>query len=187
MALEIEAKVKVADHDAVRRHLQNLGAELVWSVMEDNLFLDTPEQALLTRQSGLRVRTNRPLDGHAQPTVEVTFKGPRRAARLKTRPETQFVADDADSVIELFNALGYMRTLAFDKRRERWRFGPSTIELDELPQLGCFVEIEGPDESTIEQRLEQLGLSDQPLIQTGYVQMVAEHLGGSAVKRELRF
>lgn len=187
MALEIEAKVKVADHQAVRRQLQALGAEQVWSVMEDNVFLDTPDQALLARQSGLRVRTNRPIDGESQPTVEVTFKGPRRATRLKTRPEIQFNADDADAVFELFNALGYMRTLAFDKRRQRWRIARCTIELDELPQLGCFVEIEGPDESAIEQLLGKLGLAEQPLIQTGYVQMVAEHLGGSAVKGDLRF
>jgi adenylate cyclase class IV len=46
--------------------------------------------------------------------------------------------------------------------------------LDQLPLLGDFVEIEGPDEEKIATAQEKLGLSDLSHIAEGYASLVAK-------------
>jgi adenylate cyclase class IV len=48
------------------------------------------------------------------------------------------------------------------------------VELDELPQLGTFIEIEGPSAAKVMACRKKLGLADEPMIPESYVAMVAE-------------
>ena len=48
------------------------------------------------------------------------------------------------------------------------------VELDEVPLLGTFVEIEGPTEAAIEAALERLGLAGQATEPKSYVGLSAE-------------
>jgi adenylate cyclase class 2 len=50
------------------------------------------------------------------------------------------------------------------------------VELDELPYLGSFVEVEGPDEATVLAVREQLGLSDRPIVKSSYIALLMGHL-----------
>ena len=76
--------------------------------------------------------------------------------------------------------------LLFEKRRESWRLDDCKVELDELPQIGTFVEIEGASEDTVQAAREKLGLGDEASITEGYASMVSRKLG-EAGARELRF
>jgi adenylate cyclase class IV len=58
--------------------------------------------------------------------------------------------------------------------RRLWRLGRCEIALDELPELGYFVEIEGPEEEEIARVQERLGLSDRPHIARSYAHLIAE-------------
>lgn len=96
----------------------------------------------------------------------------------------------ADSVAAetLLASLGYHRTLSFEKRRESWRLKHALVELDELPQLGTFVEVEGPTESAVHEVLRTLGLENQPCIKTSYIAMLGEWIKtqGNGI-RDVRF
>ena len=50
------------------------------------------------------------------------------------------------------------------------------MALDELPLLGVFVEIEGPDSRTILQVQEMLGLSRVPHIMDSYATLIDQEL-----------
>lgn len=175
MGLEIEAKMKVNDFEPVRESLTRSGATRVGVVLETNAFYDTPTRELLSTDRGLRLRTNRDLASGEQSYV-ITVKGAQQKSEVKSREEAEVSVEDGQKADDVLRALGFRPTLSFEKRRETWKLGGCKVELDELPILGRFVEIEGPDEATVLRAREQLGLSDLPPIRTGYVSMLARHL-----------
>jgi adenylate cyclase, class 2 len=187
MPLEIEAKIRVSDHVPIRQRLVEAAAGHLHRHNEINTFLDTPDHRLQSQDSGLRVRRAEDIDTGVV-TAVITHKGPRRAGLMKTRPETEVKVASYDGAVALLQQLGYVMTLSFEKRRESWSLGGCEVELDELPQLGRFVEIEGPDEARIAAVQRQLGLENEPLIQTGYATMVAQYLARvSPPRRTLTF
>ena len=175
MALEIEAKMQVDDHAPIRQRLKRNGAKRLHRHLETNTFIDTVDHALQQHDSGLRIRRARDVDTGLV-TAVITHKGPRQPGLLKIRPETEVKVASYEDAVALMEALDYHITLCFEKRRDSWQLDDCEVELDELPQLGRFVEIEGPSEAAIESVRAQLGLAGHPLIQTGYATLVARHL-----------
>ena len=175
MANEIEAKMKFEDFDRVREALKQVGAKRVGSVLETNTFFDSPEKHLVAKDSGLRLRRKRDDDGGNEEFL-ITVKGPQQAGELKNRPEAEVVVEDGEDAKAVLAALGYSPTLVFEKRRESWKLEQCKVELDELPVLGKFVEIEGPDGKAVMGVRERLGMKDEPLIRTGYATMLAGYL-----------
>lgn len=175
MAIELEAKMRVADLNAVRERLRAIGADPRGRVLEVNTFFETPDRALLRRDSGLRLRHTRDLDTGGEKDV-VTFKGPMESGQLKRREEIEFGVTDGNATKAVFDRLGYRPDLTFEKRRETWHLDGCTIELDELPSIGTFIEIEGPDEPTVMRVREKLGLNDVPLVKSGYAHLVSTWL-----------
>ena len=181
MAVEIEAKMSVESFDPVRAKLRELGAKAAGAHFEVNTFFDTEGRALLARGEGLRLRLNRDT-ATGRATYVVTFKGPHGPGPLKSREEIEVDVSPGDATAQLFERLGFRRTLSFEKRRESWELGGCKVELDEVPHLGRFVEVEGPDEQTVLRVREQLGLSDRPIVRESYIGLLTQHVaaGGSA-------
>lgn len=179
MARELEAKFRVADAAALRRRLDAEGAPHVSTMHETNLILDAAARQLLGRGCGLRIRVAQPLDDCGSRRVTLTFKGPRdpalHARGIKAREELETeVADDA-VLLALFAQLGFKPVLCYEKRRETWRLGDAEIVLDELPQLGWFVEIEAPDAAALESVRRQLGLDQATAVPETYPELTARH------------
>ena len=171
MGIEIEAKMKVADLEEVRRRLESLGATPAGEHFEINTFFDTPDNALRVADKGLRIRANR--DAATGKTEQiVTFKGPRQAGELKTRKEIEFTVDDPEAATQFFAELGLGVSIRFEKRRRSWRFMNCKVELDELPKLGTFVEIEGPSHDAVMAARKALGLDTTAMISDSYASMI---------------
>lgn len=186
MATEIEAKMKVADLDSVRRKLEEMGARRRGADLETNCFFDTPDASLQKSGRGLRVRVA--VDESGSRKTKITMKGALEQGQLKSRDETEFSVSDANAARQLLENLGYHPTLSFEKRRESWEFQNCEVDLDEVPYLGFYVEIEGPGEEPVLAAREALGLSSLPLISTGYISMLARYLEQNHIQqREIRF
>jgi adenylate cyclase class 2 len=175
MAVEIEAKLRVDDHEAVRARLRAAGAAAQKKVMETNIFFDTEDRSLLAADKGLRLRVNHDL-GNDSRTCIITYKGPRLHGPLKSREEIEVTVDSEPAAALLLERLGFARMLTFAKRRESWRLGGCQVELDELPCLGTFVEIEGPGEAEILHVKSLLHLTAAPPITASYVAMLMTYL-----------
>lgn len=182
MAVEIEAKMRVSDFDALRGRLEAAGADRLHRHLETNTFLDAADHRLQSCDSGLRVRRALDIDTGSV-TAVITHKGPRQPGPMKIRPETEVKVGSYDDAVSLLQQLGYDVTLSFEKRRESWILAGCEVEMDELPELGRFVEIEGPDEAAINAVQIRLGLQHEPLIQTGYATMIARHLARTSPSR----
>jgi adenylate cyclase, class 2 len=202
VAIELECKVRVASLVAPREKLRATGARFVGRVLEENRLFDRPDEALRRAGCGLRVRTARALEDEGGKAVgqglrsaaeggcaaTLTYKGPRVPGAFKQREEIEVEIGDAEAMGGILRALGYVERIMFEKRRESWLLGSCRVELDELPELGTFVEVEGPNEASIRAALAAIGLEALPSISESYVGMAARLLETQPGRgRELRF
>ncbi|MEM1099157.1 MAG: class IV adenylate cyclase [Planctomycetota bacterium] len=174
MSIEIEAKLRLPDRGAMLEHLTALEARPVARFEEMNTFFDDPDGRLKTSDQGLRVRIETHDNGDV--FIYVTHKGPRAHGKLKSRAETELVVADADRAAALMGALGYHPVIAFEKRRQRFELDGCRVELDTLPYIGEFIEIEGPSEEAVFAVRDKLGLAEEPLIKASYIAMLQDHL-----------
>lgn len=170
--MELECKLAVDSHEPVRDALRAASATRVGRVREFNRLFDRADGSLRAAGCGLRVRQVTLLEGDG-PGSSVTFKGPVQKGAFKLREEIETAVADPDSMEMLLVALGYRVHVAFEKLRETWRLGGCLVELDELPRLGEFVEIEGPDDASIQRVMDQLHLEKAIQIRENYVTLVA--------------
>jgi len=171
MPVEIEAKFAVQSHGAVRERLRSIGARYVGRVHENNVIFDTKDGTLFAADQGLRVRSATP-DGDNAARSTLTFKGARRPGKMKMREEIEIAVEDGQRTQALLRALGFVESVVYEKKRETWQYNQCTVELDDLPELGLFVEIEGPDEAAIGRVQRTLGLADSAMIRDSYVALV---------------
>lgn len=188
MAVEREAKMQVRDHAPVRARLAELGAQRQSSALETDSFYDTEDRRLLAAGEGLRIRRARSLEAGDGQASRVTFKGARQSGLLKTREELEISVSDADAMELVFERIGFVRVLRFEKRRETFMLDGCEIALDEVPRLGRFVEIEGPGEQAVMALREKLGLAEAPLLTSSYVAMLSHQLNDRDPRpRDVRF
>lgn len=192
MPIEIEAKIKVAELDSIRQRIRDAGGEHLGDFHEANTFFDTADQRLRKADEGLRIRLLTNLKGPrgmgtGRTQCILTFKGPAMDSPLKQREELETLVDDESAIVTILRQLGYMPRLTFEKRRQSWRLKDCRIELDEVPLLGTFIEIEGASVSAVESARIALGLANEPLIKTGYSAMLAGELKRIGGGTEARF
>lgn len=178
MGVEIEAKMRLPEPEAVIHRLDGLGARVVAELSETNSYFDTPCGDLKSTDQGLRTRVEVRGAGTADEEVRtlITHKGPRAMGKLKSRIETELMVDNAKDAALLLTALGYQHVLSFEKRRVRYELDGCFIELDELPIIGRFIEIEGPTDEAVMAVREKLGLAGEPIIRSSYIAMLKTHL-----------
>jgi adenylate cyclase, class 2 len=172
MEQEIEAKVQVDSFKTLRERLRALGAQALGTRLETNIFFDTPDRALLLCDSGLRIRQFVDPATNAR-RCEVTYKGPAQAAQVKIREEIEAIVLGAgDAMQRILLRLGFVQTLHFEKRRESWQLDTCRVELDELPLLGRYIEVEGPSETDVLEHLRLLNLHTLPKIRQSYAALL---------------
>jgi adenylate cyclase class 2 len=178
MAVEIEAKFRVAELDSVRVCLQRAGGERGGQMLEHNRIYDTAEHRLRGEDCGLRLRWRSPLDAGTTTVSDddalLTFKGPRQPGPMKTREELESPVGDPDQCAAILQRLGFREVITYETRRETWTLANCTVTLDELPRLGTWVEIEGPDEHAVDGVRDRLRLAPDSMASETYVEMAAE-------------
>jgi adenylate cyclase class 2 len=173
MYIEIEAKLKVESFKGIEKRLKALDAEFLRERLHTDAYFDDSKLSLRKSDSALRLRHQ--LIGKRDQIV-ITFKGPRREGRFKQRQEIQFEVNDARLAEMFLEAIGYKKTIVYQKKRRVWHYGNCEVALDKLPLLGTFVEIEGPSEKKIAAVQKKLGLEDLPHISESYAALMAKQL-----------
>lgn len=173
MYSEIEAKLKVDSLRAVEDRLAACGASFLRETIQTDSYYDNAERELTRTDKALRLRADT-RDGRRQ--LILAYKGPKQQDDYKRRDEVEIEVSDAEATGLLLEALGYVKALAFNKRRRLWQLQGCEVALDELPLLGAFVEIEGPDSEIIGKVQAMLGLSDLPHTMDSYACLIEREL-----------
>jgi adenylate cyclase class 2 len=158
---EIEVKFIIDDLQALRQRIIALGARLKTPrTYEDNILFDTADQRLAQQQCLLRLRRDR--------RNVLTYKEPSPTAEqdFKVRREYEVEVSDFAQTRAMFEKLGFVPTLRYEKYRETFTYQEAEILLDEMP-FGPFLEIEGPRE-TIRTIATRLGLDFESRLTASY-------------------
>jgi adenylate cyclase class 2 len=171
MYVEIEVKLKVKSLPEVEKKLAELGAEFLAEQLQTDYLFDDANAALITTDRCLRLR-RQSVAGSER--YFLTYKGAKEKSNFKKRQEVEVEIIEAEATQKLLSALGYEKVLVVEKKRRLWQLGGCFVALDQLPLLGAFVEIEGPDDETIADVQQRLSLADLTHIAKSYAQLTKE-------------
>ncbi len=136
--LEREIKLRFDTVESARAAVLGAGATpLRCRRLQEDSLLDTDDESLRRRGSVLRVRVE---SGKSF----VTFKGPIQPALLKIREELETLVADGETLLRMFEELGFHTWFRYQKYREEYALDDVIVAVDETP-VGTFVEIEGGD------------------------------------------
>lgn len=171
MCVEIEAKLKVDSLPEVEQKLIELRADFQAEQLQTDFLFDDANFTLTTADQCLRLR-QQSVAGSEK--FFLTYKGAKEKNNFKKRQEIEIEITDAESTQKLLSALGYEKALVVEKKRRLWQLGACAVALDQLPLLGDFVEIEGPNNEEIADVQRSLGLAELPHIEKSYAQLTKE-------------
>ena len=150
MQTEIEVKFLAVDHNVVRAALQKVGATLEQPMrLMHRSIIDYPDNRLQKAGGFIRVRN----EGHR---TTVTFKQ-FDALSIDGAREIETSVDDYKAMVALLQAAGLRVTSEQESKRETWQLDNCEVVLDEWPWLKPYIEIEGPDETSLRTVAVQLG------------------------------
>jgi adenylate cyclase class 2 len=164
---ETEAKFYVADLERIAARLKELNAELVQPrVLETNLRLDLPDGSLTKTGQVLRLRRDT--------ETRLTYKGAgQNKSGVLDRQEIEFTVEDDQKARQFLEALGYRKSMLYEKYRTTYELEKALIMLDELP-YGSFLEIEGETVEQIQDISSRIHLDWNAAIPSSYTALFAE-------------
>jgi adenylate cyclase, class 2 len=187
MAIEVEQKFAIENMESLRRRLSELGAKFGSPIEQIDLYFAHPARDFAETDEAFRLRR----EGEAN---WFTYKGPKLDRTTKTRQEIELpIAAGqarAQQAIELVTALGFRQVAAVRKRRCHstidWQNGQVVVALDEVAELGAFVELEivtsserlGAAREAIESLAVRLGLANAE--RRSYLELLLAKLAGGA-------
>lgn len=141
--LEVEMKFPARDFSAVLSYLKGRAALEPVQRAESDHYFNAPDRDFAQTDEALRLRR---VGAHNC----VTYKGPKRDALTKTRTEIEVSLAQGDKAAEDFMSilrqLGYRPVAVVHKLRRIYTLEQANMHievcLDEVDQLGCFVELE---------------------------------------------
>jgi len=136
--IEYEVKIRVMGLGPIRDRLMALGIRLTGSIVEKDLYFNSPTRNFGMTDEALRIRST------GEETT-LTYKGPKLGLLgVKAREELIVRVGDGKTLGEILIQLGFTRTAEIAKRRETYRVEGTYVALDDVEGLGSFVEIEAP-------------------------------------------
>jgi adenylate cyclase class 2 len=143
MKFEVENKFPVADLSDFERRLSAMDADIDPPILQVDTYFAHPERDFAATDEALRIR--RVGDDNF-----ITYKGPKIDATTKTRREIELPIASGDrgaaDWTALLEVLGFRAVAEVRKRRRpvkiRWDGQPVHGALDEVDNLGSFVELE---------------------------------------------
>ncbi|MFW9789004.1 MAG: class IV adenylate cyclase [Candidatus Thorarchaeota archaeon] len=181
---EVEVKAIITDSEEMKQRLLDIGAEMLNSEIQIDTYYDHPCRSFQETDEAIRVRTRRPLDDQELDTTrsqnELTYKGPKVDKKTKTRLEYSVGIDKTDAVSSILQSLDFKPVAVVTKKRIFFDLRDITISVDDVEQVGQFLELESivhkKDEmesakSLIFKILNELGIDSNNMVRDSYLEL----------------
>ncbi|WEL21137.1 class IV adenylate cyclase [Halorhabdus sp. BNX81] len=177
---EVELKVP-ADHGKVKERLLDAEADPLGTIRQVDTYYNAPHRDFAATDEALRIRREH---AHGEVTAKITYKGPKVDGASKTREEHETSVGDGETADAIFRGLGFEPAATVEKQRHRYALRNSTVTLDDVTDLGEFVEVERAVETDAEieaaresvtSLLSDLGLDPADSIRTSYLGLLLEN------------
>jgi adenylate cyclase, class 2 len=141
--LEVEVKYRNADRAAAVATLLDWGATLAQDRTDVDLYFQAPDRDLKATDEAFRLR-------RIGAKNYITYKGPKKDAETKTRPEIEVALAEGDQTAadaeRMLLALGYRPVTTVRKKRRVYEFTRDGFDVeacfDTVDDAGEFVELE---------------------------------------------
>ena len=172
--IEVEVKARVYDPKLMERSIIALGASPIGIEAQVDTYYSAPYRDFAKTDEALRIRVQ-------DNKCFLTYKGAKMDSISKTRKEYEVEVNDADNMGNILSSLNFTPVATIVKRRKKYRLGDFIISLDEVRNLGNFMEVEVSirDSKSHEDKVEsifglfeKLGISRDDSIRKSYLEMI---------------
>ncbi len=195
---ECEIKIKLRDPQKTIEKLENLSATAIHKIRHVDRYFNSPEElpSFEKTDEALRIRTSKVKDLTSKDEKEclshdLTYKGPKMDAVVKTRVEHVAKIFDPAVLEKIFLALGFKKVISLEKVRTAYSlaYKGNTIEIliDQVEHLsGTFLEAELMAERETDTNklkevlisfLEEIGYGENDTIIDSYLELVLKKQG----------
>jgi adenylate cyclase class 2 len=179
LLLEVEMKARVENTEEIRERLLLRHARPSGRVHERDIYFNAPDRDFAVTDEALRLR-------YTEEGCVLTYKGPKiRDYRVKAREELNTGVESGKVVETMLIRLGFTRVAEVEKWREYFDYRGASVSLDEVKDLGTFIEIEAPPGNTndkpekfVREIAEELGIEGEPIL-ASYLELLREKNGYS--------
>jgi len=149
---EIEVKILEVDKEKVIKKLKDLGALKIFDGEITTSYFDFADGRLAKEGKVLRLREK-------GGTIKFTLKERFSKEQAKIMEEYEVGLDELDSMRNILNGLELKEIQKSVKNRLSYVLGDVHFEIDTIPDIPTFLEIEGPSLEKIKEFVEKLGYS----------------------------
>ncbi len=180
--LELEVKAALSD-DALER-LRRLDLALVDQQTHVDTYYRHPCTDYVATDEALRIR-------RSDDKTIITYKGPRLSRETKMREEHELTANSFTEARAVLQSLGFIEVATVEKIRQRFKRDALCVAIDDVKDLGRFIEIEvlleedeaESAEDQIFTFLEEIGVRRDDTTRESYLELLskasaAAHLEG---------
>jgi adenylate cyclase class 2 len=133
--IEVEIKAYAPDLGKVEKRLKEMKAKFLGEHREGDVYFASPIRDMSKGDEALRVR-------YASGKAFITYKGPKIDRVTKTREELEVEVSSAPDAESIFKRLGFTPVAVIKKVRRVYDLNEFWVMLDEVSDVGSFVEIE---------------------------------------------
>ncbi|MHA2236530.1 MAG: class IV adenylate cyclase [Candidatus Thorarchaeota archaeon] len=180
---EVEVKVAIDSFEKMEQRILQLGAKKNNKELQIDSYYDHPCRTFQETDEALRVRSRQPL-GVNEPSssrglVEFTYKGPIIDKTTKTRIEASTILDESQEISSILEHLDFKLVASVTKNRQFYSLSDITISIDEVEDVGLFMELEIIAKSkNVDQArniifalMEKMGLDPTRTIRASYLEL----------------
>lgn len=168
MEIEVKFYISKDDLNCIRSNIKILGGVYVSNKFETNIIFEDMHNTLVPKNAVLRLR-------HGGKNT-LTYKEPsgrgKTSQKFKVSREIEVEVNDFDKTMLILNKLGFKKFMKYERIRESFRFGKSTILIDQTP-FGFFLEIEGGKKDILA-IVKNLQLDWKKRIKESYIRIFAD-------------
>ncbi|MFX0182878.1 MAG: class IV adenylate cyclase [Candidatus Hodarchaeota archaeon] len=140
--MEIELKVPldkhISDTSLVEYISEKIGISSTLITQKDTYFQSSTRNFWSTDEA-LRLRESQ-YENNTR--TEMTYKGPKKGRSMKIRDEITIEVSDFKKAKNILNKIGFQSFATIKKQRRNWNHQNITISLDNVENLGSYLEIE---------------------------------------------
>ena len=178
--IEVETKLKIDSTSQIEERIKELVGDYKGEKTEIDLYFDHPDTHIFDGGRALRVR-----DSGGK--YRLTYKGPKKDDETTSRAEIEIGIESAREMIGILDELGFYEICEVKKLRKTYLLEDLVITLDNVADLGEFIEVEGKasNDREFEEKkgeifklLKKLGLSTEAISQKSYLEMLLDEKKG---------
>ena len=180
--IEVEIKTVVRNREEIIEKLLQLGFQKEMQMKESDFYFDNESGDIRFSDKALRIRCCENLTTKKTESF-MTYKGPKLDNVSMTRNEYEIEISNIETGMEILENLGYTSVYPVVKMRQYFKKGESRACLDQVENLGDFLELEIVVEDDRDRDkaldkimliLQELGYEKKDVIRRSYLSMLQE-------------